>query len=227
MARAKRTDRAEARRRHRQAQLAQEEIDEGATIEGAPSRTRVAPIATRREAVPPRPGVLGAIRSAAAPAPIRADLAALRGIALHSKAIWVPGLLILATGILVLIPDMSKNVMVVLLFQAFLYPPPMAAAFLAGLLAPRAAWLAGGLLGVLAALVFSGDALLLAGATGAGLTSSGASNLAQLVIYAWAVSPIMGIGVGAFAGFYRRFLRMTGPASGGRTASRRKPAARR
>jgi hypothetical protein len=50
----------------------------------------------------------------------------------------------------------------------------------------------------------------------------------QNAFYAMLVSPVAGLAVGGFAGFYRRFLRMANPNAGNRPAARgSKPAARR
>jgi hypothetical protein len=134
----------------------------------------------------------------------------------------VPAGMVIAAGTMFLVPDLGQNIIFVLAFQAFVVPPPLAASFLAGLLAPRAAWLAGGVVGLVAALTFAVVAVLYEGSVDATITSD---QLRDTVLFGFAVSPMFGIGAGAFAGFYRRFLRFGQPArqanQGRRSSNRR------
>ena len=89
----------------------------------------------------------------------------------------------------------------------------MAASFLGGLLAPRAAWAIGGLVGLAASLVFTVVAIAYP-ETSSGTTGTVANTMEQrqnAIVFALFVSPMIGIAVGAFAGFYRRFLRAASP----------------
>jgi len=108
VARAKRTDRAEARRRHR-AQIASQSIDSSAEPEDdEPQSTQ--PATARNEAPagrrgsaprgqpPERLGFMAALRGAYEPAHVREDLAALPEL-LRSRAIVVPALLVLASTV--------------------------------------------------------------------------------------------------------------------------------
>jgi hypothetical protein len=118
VARAKRTDRAEARRRHR-AQLASEAIDspsESDDVEPeSPSSAR------RRNEAPPgrrpvssrdqpaeRLGFMAALRGAYEPAHIREDLAALPNL-VRSRAIIVPALLVVASVIVLIVAINTEN----------------------------------------------------------------------------------------------------------------------
>jgi hypothetical protein len=205
VARAKRTHRADARRRYRQEQAARAES--GEVEEEAPARPRKG---DAQPATPTgRPSVTAAFRAAARPADIRSDLSYLPTLVVRTKAVWLPSLLVVGAGVAFLIPQIQDNIVGVLVFQAFVFPPPLAATFLAGLLAPRGAWLAGLVVGVVAAGVFAVVAALFQGSTAAGLE---ASTLRDAVLYAFAVAPIFGLGAGAFAGFYRRFLQFGAPA---------------
>ena len=208
MARAKRTDRAEARRSYRQRQVELAAEDD----EPTPSPTgshRPASRGTPKSA--PRPGVLGAIRLSATPPDIRGDIAALPELAVRSKGIWLPILIVVVSGGALLLPGMGQNAIALLAFQAFVVPPPMAASFLSGLMAPRGAWLGGGIVGVAAALMFTLVALLYVAPTSGASTATLPDQRASYVAFAWVVSPTMGTLVGAFAGFYRRFLRLASP----------------
>lgn len=211
MARAKRTDRAEARRRYRAALAARR-------TEATPEATP--PVASPRQpAREERPGIggpsgrvglLAAVRLAAAPANIRSDLAYLPTLVRGTKAIWLPSLLLAAIAAAFLIPGAARNIVVALAFQTFLTPPPMAGPFVAGLLAPRAAWLAGGIVAIVDAVLYAGVILTLPE------TRSTIAAQPELVVYAILAAPSFGILVGAFAGFYRRFLRLTSPNQGRR-----------
>ena len=63
--------------------------------------------------------------------------------------------MILATAVALMIPSLASNQLVVLAGNVILQPPPMIIAFLAGMLAPRAAWLMGGLLSLLAGIAYA------------------------------------------------------------------------
>jgi hypothetical protein len=155
------------------------------------------------------------LRRAAAPADILADVRALPAIALHSKALWVPLAVIVAITALFFIPSVSANPIVVLLGSLALQPPPMILPFLGGMLAPRGAWLVGGIVALANAAAYS----LLFGVftnsvqTGLGFTYVMTTDQkVGVVINAIATSVPFGILVGAFSGFYRRFLAMSSPA---------------
>ena len=221
MARAKRTERADARRRYR---VAIDGAPEGDAVVDSPAIPAAAVPRDQRDRrpsglapgapPPPRPSFLTSLRTAAGPADIRGDLRALPSIVLRSKAALVPGAIVLGTTAAMLIPALAANQLVVLAGNVILQPPPMIIAFLAGMLAPRAGWLMGGLAGLAAGLAYvlvvsvNTDVLM----TSLGFTYSVATD--QKIAYAQNVlitSPVFGIAVGAFAGFYRRFLNMSAP----------------
>ncbi len=218
MARAKRTERAEARRRYRAATSGGETNEdpiEGVAVPAAAmpresrERKTAAPVAT-----PARGGFLGSLRTAAAPADIRADIRALPAVLFGSKAGWIPAALVMGTAVAMLLPGLGSNQFVVLAGNVVLQPPPMIVAFLAGMLAPRGAWLMGGIMSLLAGLAF---VIVVTSTTGDLATPLGftyAVEAGQKVAYAQNVlitAPIFGIAIGAFAGFYRRFLNLSSP----------------
>ncbi len=224
MARAKTTDRAEARRRYR-AQLAAEA---GAADEAGDEATTGSPARSRPPAKPSTPSpaarmsIVQGFRAAAAPADIRADIQALPWIARRTKAIWLPAVLIVATGVAFLIPALAQNEIVRFLGVALLAPPPMIPAFLAGMLTPRGSWLAGGIAGLVAGIVV---ALLVTLSPAATSSAQGldVQNLGFLLI----AGPGFGMAVGAFAGFYRRFLALSAPQRQARSTQASKNAKRR
>lgn len=239
MARAKRTDRAEARRRFRQNQLEETAVPNELASDGTaaiavaakPARSRRGPTPASRPAE--RPGVVTALRLAAAPADIRGDLRALPSLLLSRGAI-VPGILILASLVVTFALGATGGLIPALMFQAFLAPPPMAASFLAGILTDRAAWLLGLIAGIAAGVGFAIVMLVAPDDVILGLYRASSAIPAgfreSYAVQALLISPLMGLATGAFAGFYRRFLRMAGPQqprSGDRSGKQRKAGARR
>jgi len=234
VARAKRTDRAEARRRHRAAAAEAAGAQPEGSSPGTAGTGRVAPAAVPRDArarsAPSRPGqsapterlgLIASLRAAYGSADILGDIRAFPDIAVHSRAVWLPAALILGCGLLMLVVGNSGGPVVQLLVSLVLVPPPMIIAFLAGMLAPRGAWLVGGLASTLAAIVYIVYIVRVVFASPSVVTPLGWTYMptetmqwqyiSTLVIPALIQAPLWGVAVGAFAGFYRRFLRMASP----------------
>ena len=177
MARAKRTSRAEARRRYR-AQLAAEanaaDVDgqddgiedaEGANADraAAPGRISRRPTRTARTATTgsaaatggeaPQSGIRYAFRAAFRPANIRDDLAHLPQIVL-SRAVIIPSAISIGTAI-GLAATGGNELFSRLLAQYFLVPPPIGSVFIAGFFAKRASYIAGFVVGLVAALALT------------------------------------------------------------------------
>ena len=119
MARAKRTQRADARRRYRNeqalaAQVEDEDLDEPVADRATPSR----PSATA--STPPRPGITSAFRTAFRPVDLRSDLRALPRL-VRNKALWIPVALTLGTTIafIVVRPEGRTDILGVL--TVFMY----------------------------------------------------------------------------------------------------------
>jgi uncharacterized membrane protein len=165
---------------------------------------------------------MASLRSAGGAADIRGDLRAFPSIALGSKAVLIPALVIVGTTAAMLIPSIASNQFVALAGNVILAPPPMIIAFLAGMLAPRAAWLMGGLAGLAAGAAY---VLVVTVNTDVLITPLGFTYVVsteQKLAYALNLlitAPVFGLAVGAFAGFYRRFLNMSAPQ---RQAARRR-----
>lgn len=212
MARAKRTDRAEARRRHRAALAADPDLQDETELDEAEPADAPSAGARRLAASPSRPlerpSLVKAFRSAFRPVDVKGDLRALPGIARHSKAIWLPVLLTVGAAIFYVA---SPSTISFILFNYFAYVPPVASIFLAGFLAPRASYMTGFIAGVAGAAVFSAVALMSVGQPlPSGETLAPASVTSDLLL-AWTVSPISGIFFGAAAGWYKRFLTAANP----------------
>ncbi len=222
MARAKRTERTAARRRYRQAtavETAGPEADAGEVV-AIPAAARAdrprGTVAKPSTAEPSARGsITDAFRGSIHRADVRGDIRALPAIITGSPAVVVPVALIILTSLLALLLGAQANILVVLAFQAFLIPPPLAVSFLGGILAPRAAWLVGGLVGLFSAIAF---AIVMFAATddvlrglfrATGIVPDGFRQ--AYAVQAFVSAPLLGIAVGAFAGFYRRFLRVSRP----------------
>jgi hypothetical protein len=153
------------------------------------------------------------------PANIREDLAALPWLVRSTKAVWVPTAIVAITGLLYVAAP--RQAVIATIATTLLAPPSLIPPFLAGLLAPRAAWLAGLIVGFVSGLAV---VIVTLAQTGLGLTSAEVTT--EALLFFVAVSPMFGLGVGAFAGFYRRFLRFTAPPPGARRRGSAKPAPR-
>jgi hypothetical protein len=99
-----------------------------------------------------RPSFLGAFRAAARPFDLRSDIPYIPAL-IRSRGVWVPVALAVGAFALALLSH-GPNTLVALMVQLFLYPPTIAGAFLAGLLAPRATYIAGGIAGLAGSLLF-------------------------------------------------------------------------
>jgi hypothetical protein len=227
VARAKRTDRAEARRRYR-AQLI--EASETADTPEPELDGRPEP-AKRTSAQPPtagpRRGMGQAFQEAFRPLDLRGDIAALPRL-LRSRAGWLPILLVIAATA-VAIGIGTVNVVGNLAFYWFISPFPMAPAFVIGFLAPRASYL----LGLPVGLLGAGATALILALTPGGTSSPDAQSY---VAYTFLMSPPFTAFFAAAAAWYKRFLALINPnrarrgsadRSGGKAASRRSAVARR
>jgi hypothetical protein len=234
VARAKRTDRAEARRRYR-ATFA-DPIEEGdleadaeggatgaapATRGAAVTRTRAA-ASSQPAAATPRPGVGAAFRSSFRPLDLRGDLRALPQIVTH-WSLYVP--VILAGIAVASVPFFMSSPLAGTLFGYFSGPAPFGTAFIAGLFAPRASYLVG-MLAALASVGFMALAFAVGpfgGAldgmkdvtTGAPLSEASAKSI--LLTEALFTGVPLAALVAAAGAWYRRFLNRANPNRARRT----------
>ncbi|HEU4671850.1 MAG TPA: hypothetical protein VFS32_03040 [Candidatus Limnocylindrales bacterium] len=223
MARAKRTARAEARRRYR-TEAAAREADAADGEEIAPdARARKQPAtATARPAA--RPSFLDGFRTSLQPANVRADVVTAPAVLRSSRLLWIPFALEIAAGLIALVPGLVKDQELVAVAFSSLVAQPFIAPLLAGLLAPRGAWLFGLLSGLLGGILYA--IFLFSPAFDAVATRQlTVGDKSQEILLNVVVGSVYGLLLGAFAGFYRRFLRATTPA---RSQPRnRRPAPRR
>jgi hypothetical protein len=218
LARAKRTDRTEARRRHREDQAAlgfAGDAEETLATTPTPGRGSSA-----RPAPPPvqRPSIMGALRGAFRPLDLAGDVRALPRLLLH-WSFWAPALATLATTVVYLVlaqgrtsttPSDTVWVVVNLAFQMFVFPlpAPAGAAFIAGFGAPRASWLIGLIIGVLSAACF---AVIVTSSAATFSTSTTPLDVQALALQGFLVAPVGSALFAAAAAWYKRFLNLANP----------------
>ncbi len=152
-------------------------------------------------------------------ADVRGDLRSLPQLLRH-WSLFVPVLLtILSTGLFVVvtapITDPAKTptdlltTVAIALYQFFVIPPPVAGAFLAGLGAPKASWLIGVIVGLVAAV---GNAVIVLSPFGRLAHPQPEPVILQGLLFA----PFGAAMFAAMAAWYRRFLNLANPNRGQR-----------
>jgi hypothetical protein len=206
VARAKRTQRADARRRNRAAVPdAAFEVDQDAP---SPSTaTRNPQPSAKTSAAPQRMGFTAAFRAAIRPLNVRADLAALPWIATHTHALWVPLAITLASTVAIIATNGGD--ISLFMFAYFIQTPAIGGVFIAGFLAPRASWLLGALVGLFSAVCYS--VLVLAYPTTISAAAPSQAQAQEIALSAFFLSPVIGAFFAAGAAWYRRFLRLSSP----------------
>ncbi len=209
MARAKSTARAEARRRYRAAEDDGSSMDGTEDVPSTPGAGRTAAHVGTGSAAPGRIGMRAAFTQAMRPLNVREDLAALPWIATHSKALWLP-LLITVGSTIAAIAVGGTNVITTFLFAYFVQTPAIGGVFIAGFLAPRASWLLGVIVGLVAAACYT-----FIGLSGV-IPVSPTVGSTDVVVSSFILSPILGGFFAAGAAWYRRFLALSNPNHGRR-----------
>jgi hypothetical protein len=207
VARAKRTARADARRRHRAATEPAFDIDDGTTEATPAPRAARQPTAANPEDSQKRVGIFEALRVSIHPVRVREDLAALPALATN-RALLLPILLTIVSTLAV-VATRGTDAITPFLFTYFIQTPALGGVFLAGFLAPRASWLLGAIVGLVAAFAYVTILLLVPGALGP--TPPATSTVQGVALYAFTLSPFMGAFFAAAAAWYRRFLRLSNP----------------
>jgi hypothetical protein len=168
VARAKRTDRSEARRKYRAYLQAQEEAAL-ADAESPDSATGTKPgsgveAKTKRvegsQGVAPgaRLGIFAAARAAYRTPHYRDDIRDIRSLVLHTKAVW-PVLLMCVAGGAYIVARIGKDgttsdPLVTVIAEFLFVPVPLIPPMMAGFFAPKASWLAGLLAAFIATTAF-------------------------------------------------------------------------
>ncbi len=218
MARAKRTNRAEARRRYRAEHgLLDDAVDDDVEATDASPSARSG--ATRSGAQQTeRIGIFSAARLAFRPLDAPGDIRALPRL-VTNKALWLPVVLTIGAAVLTGV-SRGADVLSQFAFQYFVVTPAIGGVFIAGFLAPRASWLLGVIVGLVSAICYT--ALGYAGLLPAGFAEVFASEPNAAVVSSVVFSPIMGALFASAAAWYRRFLQLSSPNRG-----RNRPPARR
>jgi hypothetical protein len=204
VARAKRTDRAEARRRYRAALDPALEGDQTEPAEAAPTRQHTAGRPVVNEV---RMGIVAALKASFHPLNVREDIAALPSL-VRNKAFWIPLLVTIASTAAVIATN-GRDAITAILFSYFVQTPAIGGVFLAGFLAPRASWLLGAIIGLVAAGGYIAVLGLIPGALST--TDPGGATIGSIGFSALLLSPLMGAFFAATAAWYRRFLTLTNP----------------
>jgi hypothetical protein len=256
VARAKRTDRAEARRQYRAYLQAQAEAEAAANAEagseaegaeddaperpvagrwrfpGAKSATSDADVSARPKpastAAGPQPmGFLSAMRAAYHPVNYGEDLRFLPKLVTRTHAVWASTGLAIAGGAIVA-SGSDPNDFLFQIGMMMIAPWPIVPAMLAGILAPRAAWLAGAVAGFAAGAVLC--VVVAISATFVDLAKVDTGSVVGTLAYYMVASICFGALMGALAAWYKRFLQLVmGPNQrrGSASKSRAKRPARR
>ena len=232
MARAKRTDRAAARRRYRAATgepLRDGDLDGDELEAAAPAATPTPDRAGRDRAstpavattAPVRPSIGGAFRSSFRPIDLRGDIRALPQILRH----WSFLLPVVLSGLSVALLPLAPSALTLAFYQYFSGSAPLGTSFIAGFFAPRASYLVGALT-ALASVAF--QALAFSVGPFAGLLDSipDVSNPNQFLPHDVALQVVLsqalvtGVPSGALfaaaAAWYKRFLNRANPNRGAR-----------
>jgi hypothetical protein len=225
LARAKRTDRNEARRRYRAQQAAltsDPEVEDEAPPEPTVRRRAAGSPATPQ---PVRPGITASFRAAFRPLDLRGDLAALPKIVTHWALLVSVAVSVIATAVFIGAtnelgssldlslsnPLAGKSIGSVsnvsyLVISLFVAPPPAAGAFLIGFTARRASWLGGLIQGIVAAGCYAAIVL-----SPAGRVLTGGGPTGGIIVSAAFISPLGAAMFAALAAWYRRFLNLANP----------------
>lgn len=222
MARAKRTQRADARRRYRAAQaeaVSGDVLDEdGEPIAAATATSSTSASASTgrssagraSQPAPERPSITAAFRSSFTPLDLRGDLRALPRLLVTPSF----GLGVLITAVAAFaVPVFGSNGATITLYQYFSGPEPLGTAFIVGFFAARASYLLGGVIAVIS-FAFQAIAISVGGydaAAAATVPPLTRSDILGQLVYQLAVSIPMAAFFAAAAAWYRRFLRRASP----------------
>jgi hypothetical protein len=211
VARAKKTARADARRKYRIEQGLPLEIDgeEDAATSSSGSGTTTRPASA--PGAPQRMSIGAAFKQSFTPLDIRGDLAALPWIATRTKALWLPALITVGATAAFYVTQ-GSDIVTRFLFAYFIQTPAIGGVFLAGFLAPRASWLLGVIIGLLSAACYSFLILTVFSAVTSASPTPGVTQ--DVILSGFVLSPIMGAIFASAAAWYRRFLSLSNPNRG-------------
>jgi uncharacterized membrane protein len=163
---------------------------------------------------------MNALRISIHPPRFREDLASLPWLVLHSKALWIPLIATVASTVAVIATG-GGDVVTAFLFAYFVQTPAIGGVFLAGFLAPRASWLLGAIIGVVAAIGYSAYVAIAASRL-SGAEAPDPALVRDTIISAVILSPVLGALFASAAAWYRRFLRLSNPNRARRAQAQRR-----
>jgi hypothetical protein len=210
LARAKNTQRAQARRRHRE-QVRVNELSDGVEpndVDDGPDAV------TGQDTAPAAPRGLGSLFTRPH---LRDDIRALPGLFRTKKLLWLPFAILIIAALMIgalqvgVLPVDTTSV-VAIVASLVLQPSALFVPFIAGFLAPRASYLIGFLVGLVQAILFS-IVVIAPASNGGGVvppsttSPSPATDLPSSIMSVFVVCLIFGTVAAAFASWYRGFLR--------------------
>ena len=227
MARAKQTDRAEARRRYRQSSSQDTAIEgdagdapveggggkgEAAKGEAAKGARQAKPPARQPQQAPGRPGVLAAFRAAYHPANFREDFAALPGLLRHYAFLIPVAMIVVGAVVASLFWNYTGGQFAwqILVSPGSGFGLPQ---LVAGFFAPRASYMLGFIVSAIQGVAAAIFVLTLSNRLGQPFPSE---QIPGLLLQYFVAGPVSGTLFAAAAAWYRRFLALSGPK---RTAS--------
>jgi hypothetical protein len=213
LARAKQTNRAEARRRYRQTSSQPTDLVEAESEDGAPAQpARSSRPATKTAAPTGRPGLMSAFRGAYRPAHYREDLAALPELIRGRWFLISLGLVLVGFAGALALP----NALTLFAFQTLTLPPAMIPIFLVGFTAPRASYLLGLIVGLIDIALYSFYVVYVAGPA-----SGSTIPIGDFLFSGLTVGLPASILFAAGAAWYRRFLALSSAGRGQARSSNR------
>jgi hypothetical protein len=232
VARAKRTERTEARRRHRAEQAALAELEPGAE-DDAPAGT-VSSKSPSKPTPAQRPGIMASFRGAMRPLDLVGDLKAAPQVLLNWGFLAAVAVTAAAAAWFVLAYNdamaalpagtptqeqleavVGTNTIPYFVGTMALQPPPAIGAFLIGFTARRASWLGGLLYGIAVTIM---AVVILQMPAGRLLSGLGSTEAVLISHAAW--SPVGSALFASAAAWYRRFLDLANPNRGARNQPR-------
>jgi len=221
VARAKRTDRAEARRQYRaylqekQETAAAEANDSDGAADVASSRPARSRDQRPQAVIKPggRLGIFAAAKAAYRTPHYLDDIRNVRSLVFHSKAVWPVLVVCVAAGAFSVFRISSgagsTDPVLTAVFQFLFYPVPLVPPMIAGFLAPRSTWLAGLIAGFISTMtlvwVFAMTTITVPGYAGKFTTT----DLLAITVQLLSTSLAFGLMMAALSGWYKRFLSLT------------------
>jgi hypothetical protein len=220
VARAKRTDRAEARRQYRaylqekQETAAAEADDSDGAADVASSKPARSRDQRPQAVIKPggRLGIFAAAKAAYRTPHYMDDIRNIRSLVFHSKAVWPVLVVCVAAGAFSVFRISSgasyDDPVLRALFQFLLFPVPLVPPMMAGFLAPRSTWLAGLIAAFISTMTVVGFFAMTTTRV-PGYAGEFSGGLLEIALQMLSTSLVFGLMMAALSGWYKRFLTLT------------------